>query len=128
MNQKWLLGAIAPLAGLLVALTPDRASSQIVPRPWVSVGSQDGDLSVAIGARALGLGVEVGTIDDATGVDVLKFLSLPVISPYVGIGLYSDDEGVAFSGGVQVDATDRLFVGAGYNSVRGINGQLGISF
>ncbi len=59
---------------------------------------------------------------------MLKFLSLPVISPYVGVGYYSEDKGVALSGGVQVKASDRLFFGAGYNSVRGVNGQLGIRF
>jgi hypothetical protein len=95
----------------------------------VSVGSKDGDVTYAVGARALDFGVELGVgKDGATGVDVLRFIRLPVISPYVGLGYYSEDEGVAFSGGVQVGATDNVFVGAGYNSVRGINGQLGIRF
>jgi opacity protein-like surface antigen len=51
-----------------------------------------------------------------------------VVSPYVGLGYYSEDKGLAVSGGVQVSATDNVFVGAGYNSVRGFNGQLGIRF
>lgn len=115
--------------GLLVLFVPNQASAQLVPQPWVSVGGKDGDTTYAIGARALNFGVEVGTgPDGATGVDVLKFLNLPVISPYVGVGLYSEDKGVAVSGGVQVSATDNVFVGAGYNSVRGVNGQLGIKF
>lgn len=115
--------------GLLVLFVPNQASAQLVPQPWVSVGGKDGDTTYAIGARALNFGVEVGTgPDGATGVDVLKFLNLPVISPYVGVGLYSEDKGVAVSGGVQVSATDHVFVGAGYNSVRGVNGQLGIKF
>jgi opacity protein-like surface antigen len=114
---------------LLVLFTPSQVSAQIVPQPWVSVGSKDGDTTYAIGARALNFGVEVGNgPDGSTGVDVLKFISLPVISPYVGVGLYSEDKGVAVSGGVQVSATKNVFVGAGYNSVRGINGQLGIKF
>ncbi|BAZ29796.1 hypothetical protein NIES4074_22430 [Cylindrospermum sp. NIES-4074] len=115
--------------GLLVLFVPNQASAQLVPQPWVSVGGKDGDTTYAIGARALNFGVEVGTgPDGATGVDVLKFINLPVISPYLGVGLYSEDKGVAVSGGVQVSATDKVFVGAGYNSVRGVNGQLGIKF
>lgn len=121
--------ALITSLGLLILLAPSQASAQLVPQPWVSVGVQDGDATYAVGARALNLGVELGTgPDGATGVDVLKFISLPVISPYVGVGLYSEDKGVAVSGGVQVSASKHVFVGAGYNSVRGINGQLGIKF
>ncbi|WP_242024546.1 hypothetical protein [Trichocoleus sp. FACHB-591] len=108
---------------------PKPAASQLVPRPWVSVGVKDNDPTFSIGAKAIGLGVELGAgPDGATGVDVLKFVNLPVVSPYVGLGLYSEDKGVAYSGGVQVDASDNLFVGAGYNSVRGVNGQVGLRF
>jgi hypothetical protein len=115
--------------GLLTLFAPSQASAQLIPQPWVSVGGKDGDITYAVGARALNFGVEVGTgADGATGVDVLKFINLPVISPYVGVGLYSEDKGVAVSGGVQVGATNNVFVGAGYNSVRGFNGQLGIRF
>lgn len=115
--------------GFLTLFTPSQASAQLIPQPWVSVGSNDGDVTYAVGARAFNLGVELGTgPDGATGVDVLKFLSLPIISPYVGLGYYSEDKGVAVSGGVQVGATDNIFVGAGYNSVRGFNGQLGVRF
>jgi hypothetical protein len=115
--------------GLFVLLNSSQASAQIVPQPWVSVGGKDGDVTYAVGAKALGLGVELGTgADGSTGVDVLKFINLPVISPYVGVGYYSEDKGVAFSGGVQANATEHVFVGAGYNSVRGFNGQLGVKF
>ncbi|MCW5312784.1 hypothetical protein GTQ43_02650 [Nostoc sp. KVJ3] len=115
--------------GFFALFAPSQASAQLIPQPWVSVGGKDGDITYAVGARALNFGVEVGTgPDGATGVDVLKFISLPVISPYVGVGLYSEDKGVAVSGGVQVGATDNVFVGAGYNSIRGFNGQLGIRF
>ncbi len=115
--------------GFLTLFAPSQASAQLIPQPWVSVGSNDGDVTYAVGARALNFGVELGVgPDGATGVDVLKFLSLPVISPYVGLGYYSEDKGVAVSGGVQVGATDNIFVGAGYNSVRGFNGQLGVRF
>ncbi|MHC5613989.1 MAG: hypothetical protein ACYTXA_24090, partial [Nostoc sp.] len=108
---------------------PSQVSAQLIPQPWVSVGGKDGDITYAVGARAFNFGVELGAgPDGATGVDVLKFISLPVISPYVGVGLYSEDKGVAISGGVQVRATDKVFVGAGYNSIRGFNGQLGIRF
>ncbi|MHC5723009.1 MAG: hypothetical protein ACYTXY_02440 [Nostoc sp.] len=115
--------------GLLALFAPSQVSAQLIPQPWVSVGGKDGDITYALGARALNFGVELGAgPDGATGVDVLKFISLPVISPYVGLGLYSEDKGVAVSGGVQVRATDNVFVGAGYNSIRGFNGQLGIRF
>jgi opacity protein-like surface antigen len=114
---------------LLALVAPGRASAQIIPQPWVSVGSKDGDITYSVGARALNFGAELGFgPDGSTGVDVLKFISLPVISPYVGVGLYSEDKGFAVSGGVQVGATDNVFVGAGYNSVRGFNGQLGVRF
>ncbi|MDZ8109048.1 hypothetical protein A6S26_07870 [Nostoc sp. ATCC 43529] len=115
--------------GFFTLFAPSQASAQLIPQPWVSVGGKDGDITYAVGARALNFGVELGTgPDGATGVDVLKFISLPVVSPYVGVGLYSEDKGVAVSGGVQVGATDNVFVGAGYNSIRGFNGQLGIRF
>lgn len=115
--------------GCLTLLAPSQVMAQIIPQPWVSVGGKDGDTTYAVGAKALNLGVELGTAEDgATGVDVLRFLNLPVISPYVGVGYYSEDKGVALSGGVQVNAGDRFFIGAGYNSVRGVNGQLGIRF
>lgn len=114
---------------LLALVAPGRASAQIVPQPWVSVGGKDGDVTYSVGARALNFGAELGFgPDGSTGVDVLKFIPLPVVSPYVGVGLYSADKGVAVSGGVQVGATDNIFVGAGYNSVRGFNGQFGVRF
>ena len=119
---------VAPLV-LAILLVPKPATSQLVPRPWVSVGVKDNDPTFSVGAKAIGLGVELGAgPDGATGVDVLKFINLPVVSPYVGLGLYSEDKGVAYSGGVQVDAADNLFVGVGYNSVRGLNGQVGLRF
>ncbi|MBW4646185.1 MAG: hypothetical protein KME23_24870 [Goleter apudmare HA4340-LM2] len=114
---------------LLTLFTPQQASAQIIPQPWVSVGGKDGEVTYAVGAKAFDLGIEVGSgPQGSAGLDVLKFLSLPVISPYVGLGYYSEDKGVAFSGGVQVGATRNIVVGAGYNSVRGFNGQLGIKF
>ncbi|BAB75419.1 hypothetical protein ACN23B_18680 [Anabaena sp. FACHB-709] len=129
MKKVTIVKTLITSLGFLALLTPTQASAQLIPQPWISVGGKDGDVTYAVGARALNLGVELGVgTDGATGVDVLKFISLPVISPYVGLGYYSEDKGVAFSGGVQVGATDNVFVGAGYNSVRGINGQLGIRF
>ncbi len=43
------------------------------------------------------------------------------------IGLVQHED-IAVSGGVQVGAADNLFLGVGYNSVRGVNGQVGIRF
>ncbi len=129
MKTTVILKAAIVSVGLLFLCAPQRADAQIVPRPWVSVGSQEGDVTYAVGARALGVGAELGAgPDGSVGVDVLTFLSLPVISPYVGVGYYTEDKGVAVSGGVQVSATDNVFVGVGYNSIRGVNGQLGVKF
>ncbi len=98
---------------------PLQAQAQFIPQPWVSVGVEDSDATFSVGAKVVGFGVELGFgPGDSTGVDVLKFINLPVISPYVGLGLYSDDEDIAVSGGVQVGAADYLFLGVGYNSVR----------
>ncbi|MBW4633648.1 MAG: hypothetical protein KME30_17655 [Iphinoe sp. HA4291-MV1] len=129
MKNAFIAKTLFASLSLLALLTPQSAHAQIVPQPWVSVGSKEGDITYSVGARALNLGAELGFgPDGATGVDILKFISLPVVSPYVGLGYYSADKGVAFSGGVQVGATDNVFVGVGYNSVRGINGQLGVRF
>jgi hypothetical protein len=113
---------------LSVLFTPTQVQAQLVPQPWVSVGVEDSDATFSVGAKFVGFGVELGFADGETGVDVLKFINLPVISPYVGIGLYSGDENVAVSGGVQVGVADNLFLGVGYNSVRGVNGQVGVRF
>ena len=103
---------------LLVGFTPNQANCQVVPQPWISGGVEDSDLTFSVGARALGIGVELGVgPNGATGVDVLKFINLPIISPYVGLGLYSKDEGVAISGGVQLGVSDHIFLGVGYNSI-----------
>ena len=113
---------------LSVLFAPIQAQAQLVPQPWVSVGVEDSDATFSVGAKFVGFGVELGFVDGETGVDVLKFINLPAISPYVGIGLYSGDENVAVSGGVQVGVADNLFLGVGYNSVRGVNGQVGVRF
>ncbi len=123
--QKILVFAVS----LVALLAPSKVNSQLIPQPWVSVGVNDSEATFSVGARAINWGVELGKGEDgATGVDVLKFIRVPVVSPYVGLGLYSADKGVAFSGGVQVGATDNVFVGVGYNTIRGINGQVGVRF
>jgi opacity protein-like surface antigen len=120
---------ILAASALVVLAAPPPVNAQLIPQPWVSVGGREGDVTFSVGARAFDLGVELGRgPDGASGVDVLKFLSLPVISPYVGIGLYSEDQGIALSGGLQVNTASNLVVGVGYNSVRGVNGQVGIRF
>jgi hypothetical protein len=119
--------------GLLALFTQQPADAQIVnkiiPQPWVSVGAKDGDVTYAVGAKALNYGAELGVGEDgAVGVDILQFLPLPAVSPYVGVGYYTEGKGVSVSGGVQVNPTNNLMVGAGYNSRRGFNGQVGIKF
>jgi hypothetical protein len=103
------------------------ATAQLIPQPWVTVGSKDGTVTYGVGARFFDFGVELGTgPKSVTGVDALKFISLPFVSPYVGLGLYGSN--VAYSGGVQLTPPGNTFFGVGYNSVRGINGQIGIKF
>ena len=104
------------------------ANSQLLPEVWATVGSVDDLISYGAGVRSVGTGIEIGTGEEgATGGDFLTFISLPVVSPYVGIGYYTGDETIAYSGGVHL-GTDRLVIGGGYHSVRGFNGKLGFKF
>lgn len=130
MKTSMIYKAFISSLPLLALFAPTQAHAQLIPQPWVSVGVQDSDVTYAVGAKFIGLGVELGTgRDGATGVDVLKFINLPVVAPYVGVGLYSGDESIAYSGGVQVGSgAENIFFGVGYNSVRGINGQVGLKF
>ena len=120
------------LVASLILLPIEKAAAQLIPQPWVSVGSRNDETTFSAGARALNLGVELGLgTEDSTGVDALAFVNLPLIdqiSPYVGVGIYSEDQGVAVSGGVQVNPTDNLVLGVGYHSIRGVNGQVGLRF
>jgi hypothetical protein len=119
---------IAPIALLTLGLSQP-AYSQLLPRAWGSVGVKNDDVSYAAGVRFLNIGLEVGTGEDgATGGDLLGFISLPFVSPYAGIGIYSGDDTVAYSGGLQFNSDGNLFFGAGYHSIRGVNGQIGIKF
>jgi hypothetical protein len=111
-----------------VSATP--ASSQVLPEFWGTIGSVDDLVSYGVGARFLSTGLEIGTGEEgATGADVLTFIGLPVVSvaPYVGVGFYSGDETIAYSGGVHFGVSG-IMVGAGYHSVRGFNGKLGFQF
>ena len=129
MKRVAIVKTLIASLSLFTVFAPSAAKAQIVPRPWVSVGSQEGDVTFSVGARAVGVGVELGRgPDESTGVDVLKFINLPFVAPYVGVGYYSEDKGFAYSGGVQLNSSDNVFIGAGYNSVRGINGQIGVKF
>ena len=105
------------------------ATSQILPEVWATVGSVDDLVSYGAGARFASSGIEIGTGEEgATGGDFLTFLSFPVVSPYVGIGYYTGDETVAFSGGLHISAGRRLVIGGGFHTVRGVNGKLGFRF
>ena len=106
------------------------ASSQLFPQPWGSIGAKDSEVSYSVGVRWFDFGAEFGGRGDgSTGVDVLRFVDLPLLSPYLGIGLYSDPgDDVAVSGGVQIRPPSDIFLGVGYHSIRGINGQVGIRF
>ena len=104
------------------------AKSQILPEVWATVGSVDDLVSYGAGVRFAGTGIEIGTGEEgATGADFLTFVTFPVLSPYLGIGYYSGDETIAYSGGLHVGA-GKLVIGGGYHSVRGINGKLGFKF
>ncbi len=109
-----------------IHVTP--VSAQLVPEPWITVGSKDSTLTYGVGVKIFDLGAEIGTgSGGATGVDLLKFFSLPFVSPYAGLGIYGD-KGIAYSGGVHFTPPGNAFFGVGYHSVRGINGQIGIKF
>ncbi len=122
------------LLGLSLVFLAPSARAQLLPQPWVSVGVQESEPTFSVGVRGLGVGVELGlTNDSAVGIDVMKFLSPPLISQisgYVGVGLYNDpnssDRDFAYSAGVQIFPDGNFFFGAGYHNIRGINGQLGI--
>jgi hypothetical protein len=104
------------------------ASSQILPEVWGTIGSVDDLVSYGAGVKFAGTGLEVGTGEDgATGGDFLTFISFPVVSPYLGLGYYTGDETIAYSGGVHI-GVGKIVIGGGYHSVRGINGQLGFKF
>jgi hypothetical protein len=122
---------LTSLASIAVAnvFIASPAQAQLLPEPWVTVGTKDSSISYSAGVRIFDLGAEIGTAPQgATGVDVLKFFSLPVVSPYVGVGLYSGKESIAYSGGVQVAPPGNIFYGVGYHSLRGVNGQIGVRF
>lgn len=134
MKNKFLsnLARVSASVGLMsiVFLTAHQpVSSQIIPQAWVSLGGKDGDFTYAGGIKFFGFGLEVGTgAEGATGGDLLKFINLPFVSPYVGLGIYSGDDTVAYSGGLQLNPSGNFFVGGGYHSIRGFNGQIGIKF
>jgi hypothetical protein len=127
-SQQTILTGI--LTASLSTICASPAQSQIIsPEVWATVGSVDDLVSYGVGARFTSTGIEFGTGEDgATGADFLTFISLPVVSPYLGLGYYSGDENVAYSVGAHLSAGSRLVVGAGYHSVRGFNGQLGFQF
>ena len=125
-SQQIILTTILTACISSVWVSP--AQSQILPEVWATVGSVDDLISYGAGVRFAGVGLEVGTGEEgATGGDLLTFLSFPIVSPYLGVGYYSGDESVAYSGGVHVTAGG-LVIGGGYHSIRGVNGQLGFKF
>jgi hypothetical protein len=127
MQFKSICGAaIAMFAAIdLAQIAP--ASAQLVPEPWVTLGTKDGSVSYGAGVKIFDLGAEIGNgTRNRTGVDLLKFISLPFASPYAGLGIYGGD--VAYSGGVHFNPSGNTFFGVGYHSIRGINGQFGIRF
>jgi hypothetical protein len=137
LNQEPLMKLSSLCAGVITLssvafaglFNPSIAQAQLLPQPWVTVGAKDSSVTYSAGVRLFDLGAEFGTgPNGATGVDVLKFISLPVVSPYVGLGLYSGKESIAYSGGVQVAPPGNVYYGLGYHSIRGINGQVGLRF
>jgi hypothetical protein len=128
MKFSTLSIALASIAGASL-MTATSAQAQLLPEPWVSVGTKDSAVSYSVGVKIFDLGAEFGSgAQGATGVDALKFFSLPFVSPYVGLGYYSGKESIAYSGGVKFTPPGNVFYGAGYHSIRGINGQVGVRF
>lgn len=128
MQFKSICGSISAILALasLIQVTP--TSAQIVPEPWVTVGSKDGTFTYGAGVKFFDFGAEIATgPNSVTGVDALKFFSFPFVSPYAGLGVYGD-RGVAYSGGVHFQPPGNTFFGVGYHSIRGVNGQVGFKF
>jgi hypothetical protein len=126
MQFKSIASSILATVATLSAIQTTPVSAQLVPEPWVTVGSKNGSVSYGAGVKIFDIGAEIATVNGKTGVDALKFISLPVVSPFVGLGIYGGD--VAYSGGVQFSPSGNTFFGVGYHSIRGINGQVGIKF
>ncbi len=126
MQFKSIAGSILATLVTLGAIQATPVSAQLVPEPWVTVGTRDGSVSYGAGVKIFDIGAEIANAKGKTGVDVLKFISLPAVSPFVGLGLYGED--VTYSGGVQFSPGGNTFFGVGYHSIRGINGQVGIKF
>ncbi len=111
---------------LVLSSTLAPASSQVVPEVWGILGVEDDDLTFGAGTRWTRFGLEIGVGEEgAVGADFLTFFPLSAFSPYVGLGIYSEDQTLAFSGGVHYYPGSRIFFGAGYHTVRGINGKVG---
>ncbi|WP_310428734.1 hypothetical protein [Chamaesiphon sp. VAR_48_metabat_135_sub] len=127
MQFKSICGSVFTILAT-IGIFQSPASAQLIPEPWVTVGTKDSNLSYGVGVKIFDLGVEVATVSGGvTGFDALKFFGFPLVSPYAGLGLYGD-KGVAYSGGVQFTPPGNTFFGAGYHSIRGINGQVGFKF
>ncbi|AFZ33986.1 hypothetical protein Sta7437_0375 [Stanieria cyanosphaera PCC 7437] len=123
------VGLLSLAIANFTVILPKPAASQLLPQVWGTVGTKDDDISYGAGVRLLNFGVEVGTGEEgATGGDILTFFPLPVVSPYVGLGIYSGDDTVAYSGGVHINPPGNFFFGGGYHSIRGINGKIGFKF
>jgi hypothetical protein len=126
MQFKSICGSAIAAILAIQSIQATPASAQLIPEPWVTVGAKDGGISYGAGVKIFDIGAEIGNNKGKTGVDLLKFISLPAVSPYVGLGLYGSD--VAYSGGVHFSPPGNTFFGVGYHSIRGINGQVGLKF
>nr|WP_310480991.1 hypothetical protein [Chamaesiphon sp. VAR_48_metabat_403] len=127
MQFKSICGSLCAMFVAIESSQIAPVSAQLVPEPWVTVGSKNGTVSYGVGVKIFDLGAEITNSGGTTGVDVLKFFGFPLVSPYAGLGIYGD-KGVAYSGGVQITPPGNTFFGVGYHSIRGINGQVGIKF
>jgi hypothetical protein len=127
MQFKSICGSLCAMFVAIESSPIAPVSAQLVPEPWVTVGSRNGTVSYGVGVKIFDLGAEITNSAGTTGVDVLKFFGFPLVSPYAGLGIYGD-RGVAYSGGVQFTPPGNTFFGVGYHSIRGINGQVGIKF
>ena len=128
MDLKLIYSSIFATIIEIVPLQVSPVAAQLIPEPWVTIGTKDSTFSYGVGVKIFDIGAEIGTgSGGSSGVDLLKFFSLPLVSPYAGLGIYGD-KGVAYSGGVNFTPPGNTFFGIGYHSIRGINGQIGIKF
>ena len=140
LNRFATFSKLIICTGLLATVSLALQKPVVGEEPGVAMWGTFGNNLEDDSANSYGGGVKTGAAgieivyldkdddDDSIGVDALGFI-LPksVFSPYLGLGIYTQGEGVGVSGGAHINTSSFVF-GVGYHSIRGLNGQIGIQF